>query len=181
MSDHLQIALEDGMVRDIEPEYRRVKPNVCFRDVVAEKIWGVGLDKMVFQFIQRCKHGGNGGIVGVLRGCEASSVHTIVELRINPCVHFFDGRLQTRWEKSCIAFCRLAHRLGNESVELGVKHANDFAGLVVHDGFCRSNQPPIRVITTFCLSLEAYRSSYPIPSAPYIYPHTQGSPSDIIL
>lgn len=37
MSDHLQVALEQVMVRDIESRNRRIQPDICFGEVLAKQ------------------------------------------------------------------------------------------------------------------------------------------------
>ena len=93
VSNHLQIALENGEIRNIKSDQGRVQPDVRFRDVLSKQIgmmtWA---SEMFLQLVERLENRINVGVIGFLCRREASFVNTIVDSVIDPFVHLVNLR-----------------------------------------------------------------------------------------
>jgi hypothetical protein len=91
--NHLEIALEDRHIRNVEAHNCWIQPYICFGDVLAEEVRCPALAQVFLESVQ----GGEDGVhvleVGGLGCREAGLVHAVVEVVVDPCVHFFDGGL----------------------------------------------------------------------------------------
>ena len=71
----------------------------------------------------------HGAFVCGLRGGEAGLVHAVVDVVVCPVVGCFDLRLQVGGEEVDVFVI-----LGQDRIEFGVEHADDFGGFVGDDG-----------------------------------------------
>ena len=132
--DHLQIAHEDVVVGDVEPDQGGVQPDVRFGDVRAEQVRVVPwLPEVCFQAIQRFEERIQVRFIGLLGRCEASLVHAVVNRVVDPLVHLINLPSQPLRIKPAPGLLLFAQMLGQQGVEFGIEHADDLAALVVHN------------------------------------------------
>ena len=130
--DHLQVALEQRMIGDVEAGQGGVEPDVGLGDVVAEQVRGLARGEVGLEAVEAGEEGVHVGVVGGLGGGEAALVDAVVDGVVDPGVHGVDvGAVRFGEEGSC----GFAQPRGDEGVEGGVEHADDLGGLVVDDGF----------------------------------------------
>lgn len=132
--DIADIALEVLDVDGVEADDSRVQADVGLRDVGPVVVWptvirGV-VGEMGFGVIERFEEGVDVFLVGFLGGGEAGFVHAVVDVVVGPIVGFVDFVLEGSGEE-IDGFVLL----GQQVVELGVHHADDFGGFVADDGF----------------------------------------------
>jgi uncharacterized protein (DUF111 family) len=91
--NHLEIALENRHVRNVEAHDGGVQPYIRFGDVLAEEVRCAALAQVFLEAVE----GGEDGVhvleICVLGCREAGFVDAVVEVVVDPCVHFFDGGL----------------------------------------------------------------------------------------
>ncbi len=134
MADHLEIAGEDSVIRDIEARECSVEANVSFCNVLAKEVGLVGRRGEVgFEAVKGFEEGVDSGVVGLLGSCEAALVDTIVDGVVDPLVHLVDLLKQVIGEEAAARLVGFAEVWLEERVEGGVEHADDFGGFVVYD------------------------------------------------
>ena len=141
MSNHHQIALEDIVIRNIEPDEGGIQANVCIGHEVAEQVLASSSiiplpeGKMPFQPVQALEQYDQMLFVRFLCSCKATLVHSIVDCIVNPLVHLIDlfSQFLRIKPRPVTRLTALPDILWQEIVELGVEHPNDLAALVVHD------------------------------------------------
>ena len=122
------ITLEMLNVHRIEPHDGGVQADVGFGDVFSEVV-GLGIfGEMFFNAVEGVEEWVHGGFVGGLSGGKPGFVDAVVDVVVGPVVGCFNFRLEVLGKKVDIFVF-----LGNDVVELGVKHADDLARLDVDD------------------------------------------------
>ena len=135
MPYHLQIAHEDVVVGDVEPDEGRIQPDVRLRDVLPEQIRTMPrFAEVPFQPIQGLEQRIQIRFVRVLRRREAGLVDAVVDGVVDPLVHGVDLRPQLRGVEAAARQPVFAQVLGEQGVERGVEDADDLGALVVDDG-----------------------------------------------
>jgi len=132
--DVADIALEVLDVDGVEADDGRVQTDVGLRDVrpvvVRSAVIRGVFGEMGFGAIERFEEGVDVVLVGFLGGGEAGFVHAVVDVVVGPVVGFVDFALEG-FGQEVDGFVLL----GQQVVELGVHHADDFGGFVADDGF----------------------------------------------
>ena len=75
-------------------------------------------------------------IISLLSRREADFVDTVVDSVVNPVVHLLDLRLKMGWKEAYLSLCAFSAVFREKAIESRIKHANDFARLVVDNCFC---------------------------------------------
>lgn len=134
MPNHLQITLEDHIIRHIEPRNGRIQPDIRLCDVLSEQIGLMaGLAQMGFYLVQCFEERVDVRIIRFLGRCEARLVDPVVDSVIDPFVHGVDLLSQMFGIEAptrTISFSKLRWK---ELVEFGIEHPNDLAAFVVHN------------------------------------------------
>src|SRR5687768_9822367 len=90
-SNHLDITLEQRIVRSIEPDNCGIQENVGLSDVASEQVWVMSwFGKVVFESIQRLEEFCDVLVVHGLRCCKSNLVHSVVHGIIYPGVELVD-------------------------------------------------------------------------------------------
>ena len=135
------VTLEVLDIHRIEADNRREQSDIGFRDVLPVVVWITAFlclgNEMGFGAVEGGEKWVDGLFIGGLRGGEAGFVDAVVDVIVGPFVGGFNVLLEGGGEEvdGGVFF-------GEEIVELGVEHADDFRGLRVEkDGWsARLNQ-----------------------------------------
>lgn len=127
-----KVAFEMLHIHHVEADDGCVESDVGFGDLWTVVEWSFGVDgaEVVFDFVEGGEEGCDGFFVGGLGGGEAGFVDAVVDVVVGPFVGGFDFCLEVGGEE-----VYLGKFGGQEVVEFGVEHADDFAGFIVHDFF----------------------------------------------
>jgi hypothetical protein len=133
--DHLVIALEDGVIRDVEAHDGRVQSNIGLGDLLSEQVRLVlGIGEMGLDAVEGFEQLVHIRLVGGLRGREAGLVNSVVDRVVYPGVHLIDVDPELL---RVIASSRAVHLTqlgGQQLIKCTVEHPDDLAALVVDDG-----------------------------------------------
>ena len=133
---HFQIAHEDGIVGDIEPDERHIQPDIRIGDVLAKQVrLTARFPEVPFQAVERLEERIQARFVRVLRRREARLVDAVVDRVVDPAVHGVNVRAQPLRVEPAARRAIFAQVLREQRVEGDVEHADDLAALVVHHGF----------------------------------------------
>lgn len=132
MPDHTYIALEQRIVSRIEPDQRRIQPDIRVCNVLAEQVWRMSrLAHDLLNPIQRIEQRIDILLVRLLRRRKARLVHAVVDRFIHPSIHLVNLRAQRFGIQPAAGLIDLAPFGRQQRVESGVEHADDLAALVV--------------------------------------------------
>ena len=109
-------------IHRIEPDYRRIQADIRLGDVPAEVVRSGVFREVLFDTVKGLEKGLHGGLIGGLGGGEAGFVDAVVDVVVGPVVGAFDFGLKVFGEE-----VQFLESLGENVVELGVEHADDFA------------------------------------------------------
>ena len=131
MPYHLQIAHEDIVVSNIEPNQRRIQPDISFSDVVPKQVRRMTrLTKVRLQPIQGLKQRYQIVFVRRLRGRKAGLVDPIIDRMINPIIHRIDLAAQSLGVEAPARLRALTQVLRQQAVKSRIEHPKDLATLI---------------------------------------------------
>ncbi|KAB8295941.1 hypothetical protein EYC80_008761 [Monilinia laxa] len=87
VTDHPEVALEQGVVGGVEAGDGGVEPDVCVCDVGTEEEGGVGGGEVGFETVEGGEERVDGFVVGGLGAGEAAFVDAVVDGGVDPGVH----------------------------------------------------------------------------------------------
>lgn len=135
MADHLEVAIEYVIVRDVEAGKGCVKPNVGLGDVLAKQVGLMcGVCEMSFEPVKGFEQRVHICVVGLLRHGKSTLVYAVIDSVVDPFVHFVNLFAQMLRVEAAAGLVGLAQVGLKELVKAVIQHANDLAGLIVYDG-----------------------------------------------
>jgi len=125
--DVADVAFEVLDIHRVEADYGWVETDICFCYFGAVVVWSIGSvgGEVFLDAVEGGEELVHGFFVCVLGAGEAGFVDAVVDVVVGPVVCFFDLGLEGFGEE--VDFFVF---LGQEVVEFGVEHADDFGGFV---------------------------------------------------
>ena len=132
IANHLQVALEQRIVRYIKASDSWIGPDIGFRDMVTEQEFGFLSSKMRFQTVKRFEQCVDIDVVRLLFRRKTGLVDAVVDFVVHPFIQGLDLLFLVGGEKRLSGLSKMRRE---ERVESGVEHTYDLRRFVVDDCF----------------------------------------------